>query len=54
MTDRYYDIKQKLVYHARQDKAIKAVMAIGSYTRSDVSSNELSCCDTLLSLLCRL
>ena len=36
MTDRYRDIKQKLCKYAEQDKDIKAVIAIGSSTRSEV------------------
>ena len=48
MTERYYDIKQKLVDHARQDKAIKAVIAIGSSTRSDVPADEYSDLDLII------
>lgn len=40
MTDRYRDIKQKLCKYAGQDSDIKAVIAIGSSTRSDLPADE--------------
>ena len=39
MTDRYRDIKQKLCKYAEQDKDMKAVIAIGSSTRSEVPAD---------------
>ena len=48
MTDRYRDIKQKLCKYAEQDKDIKAVIAIGSSTRSEVPSDEFSDLDLII------
>ena len=46
--ERYHDIKQKLVEYARQDKAIKAVIVIGSSTRYDVPADEYSDLDLII------
>ena len=48
MTDRYCDIKQKLCKYAEQDKDIKAVIAIGSSTRSDLPADEFSDLDLII------
>ena len=48
MTDRYRDIKQKLCKYAEQDKDIKAVIAIGSSTRSEVPADEFSDLDLII------
>ena len=48
MTDRYRDIKQKLCKYAEQDKDIKAVIAIGSSTRSDLPADEFSDLDLII------
>ena len=48
MTDRYRDIIQKLCKYAEQDKDIKAVIAIGSSTRSEVPADDFSDLDLII------
>lgn len=48
MNDRYHDLKQKLCKYAEQDKDIKAVIAIGSSTRSAVPADEYSDLDLII------
>ena len=48
MTDRYRDIKQKLCKYAEQDKDMKAVIAIGSSTRSEAPADEFSDLDLII------
>ena len=38
MPERYADIKNKLCELAEKDEDIRAVIAIGSYTRKDIST----------------
>ena len=48
MTERYRDIKQKLCKYAEQDKDMKAVIAIGSSTRSQVPADDFSDLDLII------
>lgn len=40
--EKYYDIKKRILEHAKKDEEIKAIVAIGSYTREDVKADEFS------------
>ena len=42
MPDRYADIKNKLCELAEKDEDIRAVIAIGSYTRKDSPADQFS------------
>lgn len=46
--DRYRDIKLNICGYAQQDKTIKAVIAIGSSTRSDMPADEYSDLDLII------
>ena len=46
--DLYREIKRKISGYAEQDEAIKAVIAIGSSTRSDVPADEYSDLDLII------
>lgn len=48
MTDRYYEIKNRILDTAKADNGIKAIIAIGSSTRSDVRADEYSDLDLLI------
>lgn len=48
MTDRYKDIKNRLVRLAEQDENIRAVIAIGSSVRSAVPADEFSDLDLII------
>ena len=48
MTDRYSDIKRKILDVANNDKNIKAIIAIGSSTRSEIKADEYSDLDLLI------
>ena len=48
MNDRYQDIKQRLCRYAEQNETIKAVIAIGSSTRSEVPADEFSDLDLII------
>jgi aminoglycoside 6-adenylyltransferase len=46
--DRYRDIKRNICGYAQQDKTIKAVIAIGSSTRSNIPADEYSDLDLII------
>lgn len=46
--DRYIDIKKRLIEYAKQDEAIKAVVAIGSSTRDEIKADEYSDLDLII------
>lgn len=48
MYDRYSDIKNRLLHIAKADKGIKAIIVIGSSTRSEVKADEYSDLDLLI------
>ncbi len=48
MTDRYSEIKRRMLDIATADKSIKAIVAIGSSTRSEVKADEYSDLDLLI------
>ncbi len=48
MTDRYSDIKNRILNIANADNGIKAIIAIGSSTRSEVKADEYSDLDLLI------
>ncbi len=48
MNDRYADIKQKLLDLADTDEGIRAIIAIGSSTRSEVKADEYSDLDLII------
>lgn len=48
MPDRYADIKNKLSELAEKDKDIRAVIAIGSYTRKDSPADQFSDLDLII------
>ena len=48
MPDRYADIKNKLCELAEKDEDIRAVIAIGSYTRKDSPADQFSDLDLII------
>ncbi len=48
MTDRYAEIKRRLLDIANADKGVKAIVAIGSSTRSEVKADEFSDLDLII------
>ena len=46
--DKYKDIKNKIIESAKLDDDIKAVVAIGSYTRNDIKADEYSDLDLFI------
>ena len=46
--DKYFQIKSKILESAESDEDIKAVIAIGSSTRSDVKADEYSDLDLFI------
>ena len=46
--DKYYQIKNKILESAESDDDIKAIIAIGSTTRSDVKADEYSDLDIFI------
>lgn len=48
MSDRYFEIKSRILDTAKSDKNVKAVVAIGSSVRSDIKADEYSDLDLLI------
>jgi len=48
MIDRYFEIKKRILDFAEKDDTVKAVVAIGSSTRSEVKADEFSDLDLII------